>query len=272
MPELPEVETTRRGLVPHLVGKRITAVVIRDARLRWPVEETLATNVSGQMVRTLRRRAKYLIIDLERGAVIVHLGMSGALSMVPAAQPAGKHDHVDLRLADAQALRLTDPRRFGSVHYVTDDPDKHPLLASLGPEPLSDTFKGSAIHALSRSRKVAIKEFLSNAHVVAGVGNIYANEALFRAGIDPRLAAGRVSLARYERLVSAVRATLADALSAGGSSLRDWHQADGSLGYFQQQYFVYGRAGAPCKHCGTSIRDIRQGQRATFFCPRCQKR
>jgi formamidopyrimidine-DNA glycosylase len=272
MPELPEVETTRRGLVPHLVGKRIDSVLVRDARLRWPIEDDLRTKLAGQLILQLGRRAKYLIIELERGALIVHLGMSGALSVVTVATSPGKHDHVDIGLTDGQALRLTDPRRFGSLHYVTGDPSSHPLLASLGPEPLSETFDARAIHGMSRKRKVAIKAFLMNARVVAGVGNIYANEALFRAGIDPRLAAGRISLARYERLIQAVRATLIDALSAGGSSLRDWHQADGSLGYFQQQYFVYGRGGETCKLCGTIIREVRQAQRATYFCARCQKR
>lgn len=272
MPELPEVETTRRGLAAHLIGRRISAVVVRDARLRWPVPASLAADITGQSIRALRRRAKYLIVDLDEGALIVHLGMSGALSIVERSAAPGKHDHIDLGLHDGKALRLTDPRRFGSVHWIRGDPDRHMLLAKLGPEPLSDTFNAQYLHRASRRRRIAIKEWLMSSQVVAGVGNIYANEALFRAGIDPRASAGRISRARYERLVDAVRGTLTDALAAGGSSLRDWHHADGSLGYFQQQYFVYGRDNQACRSCATRIRAIRQGQRASFFCPTCQRR
>ncbi|RPI46394.1 MAG: bifunctional DNA-formamidopyrimidine glycosylase/DNA-(apurinic or apyrimidinic site) lyase [Betaproteobacteria bacterium] len=272
MPELPEVETTRRGLAPHLVGRRIDEVVIRNARLRWPIAADFRTALKGQRIRDLRRRAKYLIMDLDQGAVIVHLGMSGALSLVAAGVPAAKHDHVDVVIEDGRVLRLTDPRRFGSVHYVHEDPDRHALLASLGPEPLSLEFNGRGMYALTRGRRASVKETLMNARVVAGVGNIYANEALFRARIHPRAPAGRISLRRYEALVTAVRETLADAIRAGGSSLRDWHHADGSLGYFQQQYFVYDRRGEPCRRCGASILELRLGQRATYFCPRCQRR
>jgi formamidopyrimidine-DNA glycosylase len=271
MPELPEVETTRRGLAPHLIGHRIEAVTVRDARLRWPIAAELPRAICGQRIRDLRRRAKYLIVDLDRGALIVHLGMSGALSVVGSSTPAGKHDHLDLHIDGGKLLRLTDPRRFGSVHLVAGKPEEHVLLRTLGPEPLSRDFSAEQLHRLSRGRRASIKEFLMNARVVAGIGNIYANEALFRAGIHPRAPAGRIGIDRYRALVEAVRDTLSAALEAGGSSLRDWHHADGGLGYFQQQYFVYGRCGEPCRRCGTAIREIRQGQRATCYCPRCQR-
>lgn len=272
MPELPEVETTRRGLEPHLAGRRITAVTIRDARLRWPIDENFADRLRGQSIVRLRRRAKYLLIDLDRGTIILHLGMSGSLRMVDAAAPAGKHDHLDLEVDAEDVLRLTDPRRFGSAHYVDDDPDQHFLLRELGPEPLSEEFSAVELHARLHGRRASIKETLMNAHIVVGVGNIYASESLFRAGIDPRTRAGRISLRRCEALVAAVKDTLQDALRAGGSSLRDWHHADGSLGYFQQHYFTYDRAGQPCRRCEAPIRTLRQGQRATYFCPVCQKR
>lgn len=272
MPELPEVETTRRGLAPHLVGRRIESLAIRDARLRWPVPTELARWIVGTRVLELRRRGKYLIFAFERGAMIVHLGMSGALRLVPGDSPARKHDHLDWLLEGGLLLRFTDPRRFGSVHFVDGDPEKHSLLAHLGPEPLSGGFNAEALHRASRGRRVSIKDFLMNAHIVVGVGNIYASEALFRAGIDPRTPAGRVSRARYERLVSSVRKTLAAALRAGGSSLRDWIHADGTSGYFQQQYFVYDRGGQACRRCSAAIREIRQGQRASYYCPACQRR
>jgi formamidopyrimidine-DNA glycosylase len=272
MPELPEVETTRRGIEPHLVGKRITQVIIRESRLRWPIAPDFAASLLGQSVVALRRRAKYLLMELGHGTVILHLGMSGALGVVAANTPAGKHDHVDIEVDDEKALRLTDPRRFGSLHFVADNPQRHPLLSELGPEPLSEEFSGAYLHAAMRGRRASIKETLMNARIVVGVGNIYASEGLYRAGIDPRTRAGRISLRRCKALAEAVKQTLADALLAGGSSLRDWHHADGSLGYFQQQYFVYGRAGERCRHCHQTVRTMRQGQRATYFCPCCQKR
>jgi formamidopyrimidine-DNA glycosylase len=272
LPELPEVETTCRGLQPHLTGRRIKAFTVRDARLRWPVPRDLARRIAGQRIRRLRRRGKYLILELERGALIVHLGMSGALRIVPADSAPAKHDHLDWLIEGVGALRFTDPRRFGSVHFVLGDPEKHALLAPLGPEPLSSDFTAAGLHRASRGRRVSIKEFLMNSRIVVGVGNIYANESLFRAGIDPRTSAGRISRKRYVALVDAVRATLDAALDAGGSSLRDWMHADGGSGYFQQQYFVYARAGEGCRRCTQPIREIRQGQRASFFCPTCQRR
>jgi len=272
MPELPEVETTRLGLIPHLVGRRISKVVVRDARLRWPVAPDLADKLAGQRILALGRRAKYLLVEMETGALIVHLGMSGALAVVAESTVPGKHDHLDLCIEGGSVLRLTDPRRFGSVHLVAGDPNAHALLASLGPEPLSPEFSAEQFHAATRGRSASIKEILMNAHIVVGVGNIYANEALFRARIHPRAPSGRISLARYRTLVESVRATLTAALAAGGSSLRDWRHTDGSIGYFQQAYFVYGRGGESCRRCATTIREIRQGQRATFYCPRCQRR
>lgn len=272
MPELPEVETTRLGLAPHLTGRRITAVVVRDARLRWPIAADLPRQLEGRRILALGRRAKYLLLELDHGALIMHLGMSGALGMVAHATPPGKHDHLDLVIEGGLALRFTDPRRFGSVHWVADDPQQHALLVHLGPEPLSSAFDAERLFGSSRGRSASIKEILMNARIVAGIGNIYANEALFRARIHPKTAAGRIGLKRYHALVGAVRDTLTAALAAGGSSLRDWRHADGSIGYFQQQYFVYGRGGEPCRHCATPIREIRQGQRATYYCPRCQRR
>ena len=272
MPELPEVETTRRGLEPHLSGRRISAVTVRDRRLRWPVAEDFAQRLLGQSIVNLRRRAKYLLIDLDHGTVILHLGMSGSLRVVGRSDPAGKHDHLDIEVDAQDVLRLTDPRRFGSVHYVDDGLDQHFLLRDLGPEPLSGAFDAAGLHTRLRGRRASIKETLMNAHVVVGVGNSYASESLFRAGIDPRARAGHISLRRCEALVAAIKHTLSDALQAGGSSLRDWHHADGSLGYFQQQYFAYDRAGEPCRRCGAPIRTLRQGQRATYFCSVCQRR
>ena len=272
MPELPEVETTRRGLEPHLTGRRITGVTVRDRRLRWPIEEDFAPQLRARSIVRLRRRAKYLLIDLDRGTVILHLGMSGSLQVVAVSSPAGKHDHLDIEVDSKEVLRLTDPRRFGSAHYVEDDAEAHFLLRDLGPEPLSDDFDAAGLHARLRGRRASIKETIMNAHIVVGVGNIYASESLFRAGIDPRTRAGRISRRRCEALVAAIKRTLTDALQAGGSSLRDWHHADGSLGYFQQRYFAYDRNGEPCRRCEAPIRTLRQGQRATYFCPVCQKR
>jgi formamidopyrimidine-DNA glycosylase len=272
MPELPEVETTRRGIAPLVTGRRIVAVHVREPRLRWQVASDLAATLRGQSIHALRRRAKYLLFDLDHGTLIVHLGMSGALGVVDVQVPPGKHDHFELALAGDVLLRLTDPRRFGSIHYVVDVAETHPLLASLGPEPLSAEFSAARLHANTRGRRASIKETLMNSRIVAGVGNIYANEALFRARLHPRTPAGRLGPRRCAALVAAVADTLQNAIDAGGSSLRDWRHADGSLGYFQQRYFVYDRQGEACRICSTPIRAIRQGQRATYFCPRCQRR
>jgi formamidopyrimidine-DNA glycosylase len=270
MPELPEVETTRRGIRGALSGRRITAFTLQDPRLRWPVDRALARLLPGQEVRDVRRRAKYLLIDLDRGSLIAHLGMSGSLRVLPSATARLKHDHYELGLDDGRCLRFNDPRRFGSLHWVTDDPLEHPLLAALGPEPLDPGFDGTHLAGLARGRRVAVKQFLMDQRVVVGVGNIYASEALFRAGIDPRRAAGRVSRARYVRLAEAVGDVLGEAIRQGGTTLRDYVSADGTPGYFRQELYVYERAGQSCRRCGTAIRKLNQGQRSTYFCPRCQ--
>lgn len=270
MPELPEVETTCRGLAPHCAGRHIVTAVVRNAKLRWPVPADLAQQVAGQAVLGLTRRAKYLLVTLQRGTLILHLGMSGSLRIMDSDSPAGVHDHVDLVLDNGTCIRLRDPRRFGAVLWTQSDVLRHPLLENLGPEPLSSEFDDSYLYTRSRGRNVPIKTFLMDSHVVVGVGNIYANEALFHAGIRPATPAGRLSRARYARLAAAIRATLARAIEAGGSTLRDFVNSAGEAGYFQQQYMVYGRAGESCRVCASSIRHLRQGQRSTFYCPRCQ--
>ncbi len=271
MPELPEVETTRRGIRAALRGHRIAEFVLCNHRLRWPVDRALAKILPGQRVLDVRRRAKYLLIELERGTLIAHLGMSGSLRVMPADAPWLKHDHYELRLDTGRGLRFNDPRRFGSLHWVTGDPLEHPLLAGLGPEPLDAGFDGACLAARAKGRKVAIKQFLMDQRVVVGVGNIYASEALFRAGIHPRRAAGRVSPKRLERLAEAVKAVLGEAIRQGGTTLRDYVNADGTPGYFRQKLYVYERDGQPCRRCGTAIRKLAQGQRSTYFCPACQK-
>ena len=270
MPELPEVETTRRGIRRALRGRRITEFVLRNHKLRWPVDRALAKILPGQRVRDVRRRAKYLLIELDRGTLIAHLGMSGSLRVLPTDAPWLKHDHYELRLDKGGCLRFNDPRRFGSLHWVTGDPLEHPLLAGLGPEPLDRGFGGAYLAGRARGRKVAIKQFLMDQRVVVGVGNIYASEALFRAGIHPRRAAGRVSAERFERLADGVRTVLGEAIRQGGTTLRDYVSADGTPGYFRQKLFVYERDGQPCRRCRTPIRKLAQGQRSTYFCPACQ--
>lgn len=271
MPELPEVETTRRGLEPLLTGQRIRSAVVRHRGMRWRVRGDLAAKLSGRRIERLERRGKYLLIDCGGGWLILHLGMSGSLRMVPAELPASKHDHFDLVLDSGQALRLTDPRRFGAVLWQEGEPAAHKLLRELGPEPFSAEFNAQRLYRQTRKRTAAIKSLLMHSHLVCGVGNIYANESLFRAGIHPARAGGRISTARYAVLVQCVRDTLRDAIQAGGSTLRDFVGADGSPGYFQQNYFVYDRAGQPCRRCGTPIRALRIGQRSAFYCPRCQR-
>jgi formamidopyrimidine-DNA glycosylase len=271
VPELPEVETVRRGLAPHLAGRHFVGAIVREPRLRWPVNPDLAERLAGQFVLGLERRGKYLIIRLQDGGLILHLGMSGSLRLIRADTTPAKHDHLDLLLEGGDALRLRDPRRFGAVLWCAD-PGAHALIATLGVEPLNDAFKGQVLHRLSRGRSVAIKHFIMDAHQVVGVGNIYANEALFRAGIDPRLPAGRLSRPRCERLVREIKATLAEAIEAGGSTLRDFVDSHGNHGWFQQSYFVYGRVGEPCRVCGKTIRQWVQGNRSTFLCSGCQKR
>ena len=271
MPELPEVETTLRGLAPHLAGRRIADVIIRHPQLRWPVPKNLPRLLRNQTIRSLRRRAKYLLLEFDHGTLILHLGMSGSLRILPAGTPAEKHDHFDLVLANGKLMRLRDPRRFGAVLWHKGDIADHPLLAQLGPEPLEKEFDAGHLYRATRNKTAAIKLAIMDSRIVVGVGNIYASEALFRAGIKPQLAAGKLSLPRCAILVRAIRATLAAAIQKGGSTLRNFVNSSGAPGYFQQHYFVYGRAGETCRKCGTAIKQMRQGQRSTFYCPKCQR-
>lgn len=270
MPELPEVETTRAGLAPHLVGRRIVAVQLRRPDLRWPIPPQIARELPGQRIEAVRRRAKYLLLDTCAGSALLHLGMSGVLRVLPPQTPAGVHDHADLALDSGRVLRFTDPRRFGCLLWQPPG-TLHRLLAGLGPEPLSDEFGGARLFATSRGRRAPVKTLLMDQAVVVGVGNIYAAEALFRAGIDPRRAAGRVSASRYERLAAAVKDILAAAIARGGTTLRDFLAPDGAPGYFEPELFVYGREDERCKVCGAVLRTARIGQRASVFCPRCQR-
>lgn len=277
MPELPEVETTRRGLASTVEQQRIMRAVVRHRGMRQPVPRGLERRLAGARVITLSRRGKYLLFACETsardtGTLIVHLGMSGRLWLVNAATAPEKHDHFDLEFDNGRIIRLRDPRRFGLVLWQTGDALTHPLLAAIGPEPLSDDFDGAVLHRQIRTRSSAIKLVIMDSHVVAGVGNIYANEALFRSGIDPRTPAQRISRARCMTLAAEIKATLAEAIDAGGSSLRDYVGSDGMAGNFQNRFLVYGRAGESCARCGTNIRELRQGQRATFYCPTCQRR
>ena len=272
MPELPEVETTRRGLERHLEGQRIARITVRDRRLRLPVPRRLPSLLGGATIKALTRRGKYLLIDCGAGTLIIHLGMSGRLWLPDPATPPEKHDHFDLLLANGTVVRLRDPRRFGLVVWQRGDPLRHRLLAHIGPEPLSAQFDGTVLHRATRNRSAAIKQVLMDSRVVAGVGNIYANEALHRAGIHPGLEARRLTLARCGILVEKIRETLNAAIAAGGSSLRDYVGSDGMAGNFQSEFLVYDRAGKPCVTCGAPLRGIRQGQRSTFYCPKCQKR
>jgi formamidopyrimidine-DNA glycosylase len=270
MPELPEVEITRRGLVPDLCGKEITAVVVRNPALRYPLPRNLARLLAGRKLNAIGRRGKYLLFEFDGGTLIVHLGMSGSLRLVPATEAAGKHDHLDL-VFGALALRLRDPRRFGAVLWESGGAERHPLIAPLGVEPLSAGFSADWLHEATRGRRTAIKLFLMDSHAIAGVGNIYASESLFRARIDPRTESGRLSRVRCARLVPALRETLTAALAAGGSSLRDFVQCDGSAGRFQDHHLVYDRQGQPCHVCGAKLRALRLGSRQTYYCPRCQR-
>jgi formamidopyrimidine-DNA glycosylase len=271
MPELPEVETTRRGILPDLQGRRISGVVVREPRLRWPVPEDLDRRLRGQRIEAVQRRAKYLLVRLGAGTVLLHLGMSGSLRVVPARAPIQAHDHVDIVLAHGRALRLHDPRRFGALLWCGGDPLTHPLLRPLGPEPLNESFDGDYLYARARGRRLAVKPFLMDSHVVAGVGNIYANEALFAAGIHPRRAAGRIARARYGRLARCIKGVLEAAIEQGGTTLRDFVREDGRPGYFRNELRVYARADRPCPRCARPLRGLVLGQRATVFCPRCQR-
>lgn len=273
MPELPEVEVTRRGVAPYLQHQQVTDVVMRRSGLRWPFPSDLPELLRGQQVSSVGRRGKYLLLHFAHGTVLIHLGMSGHLRILPVATPAGKHDHIDI-VVGAQLLRMNDPRRFGAVlwHSASEgDVENNILLARLGVEPLEDKFDARLLYQQSRQRHSAIKQVLLAGDIVVGVGNIYASESLFKARINPKTAADRISLARYTLLAESIRETLAAAIIQGGSSLRDFVAVNGQSGYFQQTYFVYDRNGKPCKVCGAAIRQIKQGQRSTFYCVNCQK-
>ncbi len=276
MPELPEVEVTRRGLVP-LLNQTVKNIVIRNAGMRWPIPAHLPQTLHNQKLLGLRRRAKYILADFENGTLLLHLGMSGRLCLLDRNYPPEKHDHFDIQFHGVdgkagQVLRLRDPRRFGAVLWAGVMPDEHPLLSVLGPEPLEDGFNAKYLHDGLCTRSAAIKVAIMDSHLVVGVGNIYASESLFRARIHPETPAKQLTLKQCEKLVAEIKATLNDALNAGGSSLRDFFGADGNPGYFQQEYFVYGRKDEPCKVCGKPIQCIRLGQRSTYFCSHCQKR
>ncbi len=269
MPELPEVETTRRGIEPHMVGRTVRGAVVRQPRLRWPVPE-LDRLLRGRKVLAVDRRGKYILLRFSHGTLIVHLGMSGSLRLTPTAAPPRRHDHVDLLFAD-QCLRLHDPRRFGAVLWTTDDPLIHPRLRDLGPEPLSAAFDGAYLHRLAHARRSAIKSVLMDGRVVVGVGNIYATEALFRAGIHPQRAGNRVSRQRLGQLTNEVKLVLGEAIEQGGTTLRDFLNESGQPGYFAQRLLVYGRAGQPCRSCGTTLKTRQIAQRASAYCPHCQR-
>ena len=270
MPELPEVETTRRGIAGRLTAHRIDQVIIRERRLRWPVPAGLEDKLTGQTITGLTRRAKYLLMLTTGGSAIMHLGMSGSLRIVRADVAVQKHDHFDIRVDSGDILRFNDPRRFGCLLWSAQDPAKHPLLARLGPEPLTEAFDGHYLRTISRGRKISIKQHLMNSQVVVGIGNIYASESLFIAGIHPKRAAGRIALDRMEMLVQAVKSVLGESIRVGGTTLRDFYGSDGKPGYFRQSLRVYGRDGEPCKKCKIPVRQIVQGQRSTFYCPNCQ--
>ena len=271
MPELPEVETTRRELEPHLVGRRVSRVLVREPRLRWPVPAELASRLEGQLVTGLGRRAKYLLASTRDGTVLIHLGMAGSLRIVSTGEPSGPHDHIDWRLDDGPVLRYRDPRRFGAMLWWNGPPGAHPLLSRLGPEPFSNTFHGRWLYERSRGRRAAVKSFLMDGRIVAGVGNIYANEALFEAGIHPGRAAGRIARGRYEALAEALRRILGRSIGDGGTSFRDYVRTDGEPGGFQNRLTVYDRAGRECVRCGATLRGRAIAQRSTVWCPHCQR-
>lgn len=269
MPELPEVETSRRGIAPHIEGQTIRQIAVREPRLRWPVPPELSKTLPGLAIERVERRAKYLLLTTARGSLILHLGMSGSLRILPPGTPPQKHDHVDLVFDDC-LLRLRDPRRFGALLWA-EDPMQHQLLVNLGPEPLSAEFDGEHLWQQAQRRRCPVKNLVMDGGVVVGVGNIYASESLYLAGIHPNRACNRVSLARYRRLAEAIRQVLQHAIEQGGTTLRDFQRQDGSPGYFEQQLKVYGRAGEPCPGCGRPISQRRIGQRSSFYCSHCQR-
>ena len=272
MPELPEVETTCRGIAPFLKGRRITTIQIRQARLRWPVPNGLADKLAGAEIQDVQRRAKYILLQTSAGTAILHLGMSGSLRVIDSGTPYQKHDHVDILLDSGKILRFRDPRRFGALLWGGRQAAQHPLLSKLGVEPLAPAFCGEYLHAHSRKRKISVKQLLMDGAIVVGIGNIYANEALFAAGIRPGRAAGRLSRDDCDHLVRACKTILQRAITAGGTTLRDFTQSDGKPGYFRQELLVYGRENEPCLTCGTPIKAKRIAQRTSYYCPQCQHR
>ncbi|RUM53619.1 MAG: DNA-formamidopyrimidine glycosylase [Methylococcus sp.] len=271
MPELPEVETTRRGIEPHILKLVIKAVVIRQPRLRWPVPDSLKTVLPGQRFTEVGRRGKYLLLRTRTGTLIIHLGMSGSLRLVGDNSQFCKHDHVDIVFAEGLCLRYHDPRRFGCLLWTPDDPNNHSLIASMGPEPFSDDFNGEYLYKTARNRGSSIKAFLMDSRVVAGIGNIYANEALFLSGIDPRRRAGKISRSRLQALCTAIEGVLENSIRQGGTTLRDFVNESGQPGYFQQTLSIYNKEGQPCPRCRLPIRKCRTNQRSTFYCGHCQR-
>ena len=271
MPELPEVETTKRGISRHVVNKQVEKIVVRQKKLRWEVPKKLSQDLPGKKILSVTRRGKYLLLGSSNGTMIIHLGMSGSLRIVDKDMPAAIHDHVDVVFADGKALRYTDPRRFGCVLWEDSDIDSHPLLIHLGPEPLREEFDSGYLFETSRGRSAAIKTFIMDSKVVVGVGNIYANEALFLAGINPKRAAGKISQARFDKLVPCIKKILQEAISVGGTTLKDFTDSSGEPGYFKQSLKVYGRAGKKCVGCENELKEIRLGQRSTVYCTHCQK-
>jgi formamidopyrimidine-DNA glycosylase len=271
MPELPEVETTRRGIEPHLRGQKIVELIVRQPRLRWTVSNKIRTELTGQIILALERRAKYLLLITARGTLIIHLGMSGSLRILNSNVMPQAHDHVDIVIPGQKVLRFRDPRRFGALLWHEGDPLTHPLLRHLGPEPLTENFQGEYLYKHSRGRKLAVKAFIMDNRIVSGVGNIYANETLFLARIDPRRAAGRIALARYQRLASSIKQVLTQSINLGGTTLRDFVREDGQPGYFSQKLMIYDKKGKPCPFCGAPIKSTTLRQRASYFCPHCQR-
>ena len=271
MPELPEVETTRRGIEPHIENNKVSKVILRRKTLRWPITPALSKDLPGETIQSVSRRGKYLLLATQKGCLLIHLGMSGSLRIVESSRAAAKHDHVDVVFANNKVLRYTDPRRFGCILWETEPIEAHPLLASLGPEPLEGNFHTDYLFKKSRRRNVAVKTFIMDSKVVVGVGNIYANESLFLAGISPKRSAGKISKPRYEKLVECIQQVLQQAIDVGGTTLKDFTGSDGEPGYFAQSLHVYGRRGEPCHGCNGTLKEIRQGQRSTVYCPQCQK-
>lgn len=271
MPELPEIETIRRGLLPHLRHKKIISIIIRNYKLRWPIDAKIIDDLLNQTINNITRRGKYLLFHLDTGILMIHLGMSGRLRLLPSNFPIEKHDHVDFILENNLCLRFNDPRRFGSIFYFENGHEQHPLLNKLGIEPLEQEFNGNYLFEKSRHKKVAVKLFIMNSHIVTGVGNIYANEALFAAKINPKKSAGKITLAQYNILAKKIKKVLQTAISAGGTTLKDFVSSEGKPGYFSQQLKVYDRGGKECLNCGTQLKEIRLGQRQTVYCTKCQE-